>query len=98
MMMPDILNDDKKKGTAFLNYTNKQKGVLMYKLLIVDDEYEMRNGLEQYFPFNDIGFSLIGSVENGKQALEIIIFITVIILIVYSLFDSIPLNVYCQYY
>jgi YesN/AraC family two-component response regulator len=32
----------------------------------------MRNGLEQYFPFRDIGFMLIGSAENGKQALEIL--------------------------
>ncbi|NHN30246.1 response regulator transcription factor [Paenibacillus agricola] len=44
----------------------------MYKLVLVDDEVEIRNGLSQYFPWNDIGFDVVGSFENGKQALAYI--------------------------
>ena len=42
----------------------------MYKLLIADDEYEIRNGLGNYFPWNDFGFEVVGQVENGQQALD----------------------------
>ena len=44
----------------------------MYKLLIVDDEYQIRNGLATYFPWNEIGFEVVGQVENGIKALEFI--------------------------
>jgi len=42
----------------------------LYKLLIVDDEREIRNGLCNYFPWGEIGFEVKGQCENGKQALE----------------------------
>lgn len=42
----------------------------MYKLLVVDDEYEIRNGLCRYFPWDEIGFEVVGQAENGKQALD----------------------------
>lgn len=42
----------------------------MYKLLIVDDEYEIRNGLVKYFPWNKIGFQVVGQAENGRQAID----------------------------
>lgn len=44
----------------------------MYKLLIADDEYEIRNGLCKFFPWTEIGFEVVGQAENGKKALEII--------------------------
>ncbi|TCL62563.1 AraC family two component transcriptional regulator [Hydrogenispora ethanolica] len=44
----------------------------MYKLLIVDDEYQIRNGLATYFPWNEIGFEVVGQAENGIKALEFI--------------------------
>ncbi|MEH7277023.1 response regulator transcription factor [Neobacillus vireti] len=44
----------------------------MYKLVIADDEYEIRNGLVHYFPWNEIGFEVIGQASNGKEALEVI--------------------------
>jgi two-component system response regulator YesN len=44
--------------------------VTMYKLLIADDEYEIRNGLCNFFPWNEIGFQIVGQAENGKQAYE----------------------------
>lgn len=44
----------------------------MYKLLIADDEYEIRNGLCKFFPWDAIGFKVVGQAENGKQALDFI--------------------------
>lgn len=42
----------------------------MYRILIVDDEYEIRNGLCKYFPWNAAGFEVAGEVENGQEALD----------------------------
>lgn len=42
----------------------------MYKLLVVDDEYEIRNGLCKYFPWDKLGFTVVGQADNGKQALK----------------------------
>ena len=44
----------------------------MYKLLIADDEYEIRYGLCKFFPWDAIGFRVVGEAENGKEALEFI--------------------------
>lgn len=44
----------------------------MYSLLIADDEYEIRNGLANLFPWEDVGFKPVGTAENGKKALEFI--------------------------
>lgn len=44
----------------------------MHKLLIADDEYEIRNGLCHYIPWNEMGFEVVGHVENGLKALEFI--------------------------
>lgn len=42
----------------------------MYKLILADDEYELRNGLGTYFPWEEIGFELAASLENGQQVIE----------------------------
>ncbi|MFD0677511.1 MULTISPECIES: response regulator transcription factor [unclassified Paenibacillus] len=44
----------------------------MYKLLIADDEYEIRNGLSNYFPWNETGFEVVSAAENGMQVIEYI--------------------------
>lgn len=44
----------------------------MYKLLIVDDEYEIRNGLRNYFPWDQIGFEVVSCIDNGRKALDFI--------------------------
>lgn len=44
----------------------------MYKLLITEDEFEIRNGLANYFPWAEAGFELAGQAENGKQAMQFI--------------------------
>jgi two-component system response regulator YesN len=45
---------------------------MMYKLLIVDDEFEIRHGISNYFPWDELGFMIAGESENGQQALEFI--------------------------
>ncbi|MCS7462079.1 response regulator [Paenibacillus doosanensis] len=45
----------------------------MYKLLIADDESEIRNGLSQYFPWNEVGFEVVGQADNGMHALNYIL-------------------------
>lgn len=49
-----------------------KSGVDMYKLLIVDDEYGIRHGVSQYFPWDEHGFIVAGEEENGAAALEFI--------------------------
>lgn len=44
----------------------------MYKLILVDDEIEIRNGLKNYFPWHDIGFEVVGTFGNAQQALNYI--------------------------
>jgi two-component system, response regulator YesN len=44
----------------------------MYRLLIVDDEEDIRRGLALYFPWDEIGFTVVGTAENGKAALDIV--------------------------
>ena len=44
----------------------------MYKLILIEDDYQIRTGLSTFFPWNEIGFQLTGSFENGRQALDYI--------------------------
>lgn len=44
----------------------------MYRLLIVDDEEDIRRGLAEFFPWDEIGFEVTATAENGKAALEIV--------------------------
>lgn len=44
----------------------------MYRLLIVDDEVGIRNGLANFFPWAELGFQVVGQARNGEQALKII--------------------------
>lgn len=42
-----------------------------YKLLLVDDEEEVRDGILKKIDWIKYGFEIIGAAENGKEALEI---------------------------
>jgi two-component system response regulator YesN len=44
----------------------------MYRLLIVDDEEDIRRGLAELFPWEEIGFEVAGTAENGRQAFELV--------------------------
>lgn len=43
----------------------------MYKLLIVDDEEEVREGLIQKITWNKFNFEIVGEAKNGREALDI---------------------------
>lgn len=43
----------------------------MYKLLLVDDESEIREGLQEVIPFAELGFEVVGEAGNGLQALQL---------------------------
>ena len=40
----------------------------MYKLIIVEDENQIRNGLTQLIDWADMGFEVIGAFEDGSEA------------------------------
>ena len=42
-----------------------------YKVLLVDDEEEVRNAIEQRINWEELGFELIGKAQNGVKAMEI---------------------------
>lgn len=44
----------------------------MYKLLIVDDEEEVRKGIIQKIDWGKYNFEIAGEAENGREALDII--------------------------
>lgn len=43
----------------------------MYRLLIVDDEKQVREGLKLLLPWEEYGIEICGEAQNGKEALEI---------------------------
>ncbi|MBP1990402.1 response regulator transcription factor [Paenibacillus eucommiae] len=44
----------------------------MHKLLIVDDEEYVRNGLKKRFSWQEFGFQVIGTCNNGQEALDFV--------------------------
>ncbi len=42
----------------------------MYKLIILDDEPEIRRGLANYFPWDEIGYEVAGCFDSPQPALE----------------------------
>jgi len=44
----------------------------MYKIIIVDDEKNIRDRLAHFFPWGEVGFEVVGTAENGVHALELI--------------------------
>ena len=42
-----------------------------YKVLLVDDEEEVRNAIEQRINCEELGFEVIGNAQNGVKAMEI---------------------------
>ncbi len=43
----------------------------MYKVIVVDDESEIREGIIRKIPWNELGFEVVGDAENGVDALEL---------------------------
>lgn len=45
---------------------------IMYKLLIIDDEEIMRNGLSELIDWKTMGFEVVGNLEDGRDGIEFI--------------------------
>ena len=43
----------------------------MYNLMLVDDESDIREGLQEIIHFEELGFQVVGEAENGIEALQI---------------------------
>ena len=43
----------------------------MYKLMLVDDEREILNGLLEVIPFEALGFTVVGTAENGLEGVQL---------------------------
>lgn len=43
----------------------------MYKLILADDEAEIRQGLKEVVPFEKMGFQVVGEAANGVEALQL---------------------------
>jgi two-component system response regulator YesN len=44
----------------------------LYKILLVDDEEEIRKGIIKKIKWEELGFCVVGEAENGMEALDII--------------------------
>lgn len=44
----------------------------MYKVIFVDDEEIVREGIRDRIPWNRLGFELVGTAENGRDALQMV--------------------------
>lgn len=45
---------------------------MIWKVVIVEDEDLLRNGLIQAIPWRELGFEVVGEADNGKRGLEVI--------------------------
>lgn len=44
---------------------------MVYKILLVDDDYHVLAYLQQMIPWKELGFEVVGSCEDGQQALHL---------------------------
>ena len=53
-------------------YAGIQGGAGMYRILLVDDEWLELDTLENYIPWEEMGYQVVGTAENGKVALRLL--------------------------
>ncbi len=51
--------------------TVKESSMDLYKVILVDDEEEVREAIRKRIDWEEIGFSVVGTAENGEDALEL---------------------------
>ncbi len=54
-----------------IKFMDRKQGRAMYKLLLVDDEAEVREGIISKIDWEKTGFEIAGQAENGLEALEV---------------------------
>lgn len=42
----------------------------LHKLIVIDDEEEVREGLRDFIPWHELGFQFLGAADNGLAALQ----------------------------
>jgi YesN/AraC family two-component response regulator len=45
---------------------------LSYRLIVIDDEKEISNGFARFFPWKDLGFTVVGQFQGARSALQFI--------------------------
>lgn len=53
------------------SHAEGEDSVDFYKVVLVDDEEDVRISIERKLDWNSLGFELVGSVNNGEEALEL---------------------------
>jgi two-component system response regulator YesN len=53
-----------------LEYTLEEDDMSLYKIMIVDDEVEVREGIVRRIDWGALGFEIVAEAENGQEALE----------------------------
>ncbi|SFL11775.1 two-component system, response regulator YesN [Paenibacillus sp. 1_12] len=43
----------------------------MYKIIIVDDEITVREGIRDHLNWHELGFEVVGDYENGREVIEV---------------------------
>lgn len=43
----------------------------LYRVLLADDEEDIRVGISEKMDWRGLGFTLVGQAENGRDALEL---------------------------
>lgn len=51
----------KKMGSGEMHY---------YQMILVEDDDQIRNGLSRFFPWEQLGFTMVACFENGLKALQ----------------------------
>ena len=44
----------------------------MYRIIVADDEEELRRAIIRKIQWEEIGFQVVGEAENGAEALELV--------------------------
>ncbi|MBR2529741.1 MAG: response regulator, partial [Lachnospiraceae bacterium] len=53
------------------NSAMEEQALDLYKVILVDDEEEVREAIRKRINWEEIGFTVAGTAENGEEALEL---------------------------
>jgi len=63
---------DKIDGDWRINITKEKAGDDVYKLILADDEEDVREGLLELIDWEKIGYQIVDTAENGREAAEMV--------------------------
>ena len=59
-----------KWGKLYYNCGKEARSMEEYRVLLVDDEEDIRVGISRKMDWTALGFTLVGEAGNGEEALE----------------------------